>query len=267
MTGFLGPNGAGKTTTLRCVLGLVTPTSGTATIGGRRYAEFAHPTDQVGAVLEASSFHPGRTGRDHLLVYSTINGYAERRADVLLEMMGLADAANRPVRGYSQGMRQRLALAAALLGDPQVLVLDEPGNGLDPEGIVWLRQLLRGLADDGRTVLVSSHLLAEVQQTADRVVIIHRGRLVRAGTLAELTDGVSQRVLVRSPQAEHLSTLLGRRRVRAERTGPDELRVTGMDAPGVGHLAFTEGVELHALSTEADDLERVFFTLTGEAGA
>jgi ABC-2 type transport system ATP-binding protein len=264
VTAFLGPNGAGKTTTLRCILGLVAPTSGTATIGGRRYVELTHPTDQVGAVLEAASFHPARTGGDHLWIYATVNGYADRRIDVLLEMVGLTDVADRPVGGYSQGMRQRLALANALLGDPQVLVLDEPGNGLDPEGIAWLRHLIRSLADDGRTVLVSSHLLAEVEQVADRVVIINHGRLVREGTLAELSAGVEARVLVRSPQADKLAAALASFGARVQRTGPAELAVTGIDAAGVGHVAFTESIELHGLATHASDLERVFFALTSE---
>jgi ABC-2 type transport system ATP-binding protein len=264
VTGFLGPNGAGKTTTLRCILGLVAPTAGTATIGGRRYVELSHPTDQVGAVLEAASFHPARSGGDHLWIYATVNGYADRRIDVLLEMVGLTDVADRPVGGYSQGMRQRLALANALLGDPQVLVLDEPGNGLDPEGIAWLRHLIRSLADDGRTVLVSSHLLSEVEQVADRVVIINHGRLVREGTLAELSAGVEARVLVRSPQADKLAATLASFGARVQRTGPDELAVTGIDAAAVGHVAFTEGMELHGLATEASDLERVFFALTSE---
>ncbi len=244
------------------MLGLVAPTSGTATIGGRRYVELTHPTDQVGAVLEAASFHPARSGRDHLAVYSTVNGYADRRAEVLLEMVGLTDVADRPVGGYSQGMRQRLALANALLGDPQVLVLDEPGNGLDPEGIAWLRHLLRSLADDGRTVLVSSHLLSEVEQVADRVVIINHGRLVREGTIAELSAGVEPRVLVRSPEAEKLAAALAARGARVQRSGPDELTVSGLDAAGVGHVAFTEDLELHGLAAEASDLERVFFALT-----
>ncbi len=267
VTGFLGPNGAGKTTTLRCLLGLVTPTAGSATIGGRRYVELHHPTDQVGAVLESSSFHPARSGLDHLRVYSTVNGYADRRAEDLLELVGLSDAAGRAVRGYSQGMRQRLALATALLGDPHVLVLDEPGNGLDPEGIAWLRRLVCTLAEQGRTVLVSSHVLSEVEQTADRVVIINHGRLVRAGTLAELSVGVEPRVLVRSPQADKLAAGLATNGAKVERVGPDEIAVSGLAAPAVGHVAFTEGVELHGLATETSDLERVFFALTSDAAS
>jgi ABC-2 type transport system ATP-binding protein len=177
VTGFLGPNGAGKTTTLRMLLGLVTPTSGTATIGGRRYAEIHDPLRQVGAVLEASSFHPGRSARDHLRVLCAAAGLPASRADDALRQVGLAEAAGRRVGGFSLGMRQRLGLASALLGEPGVLILDEPANGLDPEGIRWLRGFLRHLADGGRTVLVSSHVLAEVAQTVDDVVIIATGRL------------------------------------------------------------------------------------------
>ncbi len=208
VTGFLGPNGAGKTTTLRMLLGLVTPASGMATIGGRRYADLERPNSTVGAVLESSSFHPSRSGRNHLRVYCAVNGYPEQRADEVLDLVGLTDAARRSVRGYSLGMRQRLGLAAALLGDPPVLLLDEPANGLDPPGIAWLRGFLRTLADQGRTILVSSHVLSEVQQTADRIVIINQGQLVREGTLDDLTAGHGQAVIVRSPHAERFATVI-----------------------------------------------------------
>jgi ABC-2 type transport system ATP-binding protein len=191
VTGFLGPNGAGKTTTLRMLTGLVTPDAGTATIGGHRYAALASPGRQAGVVLEAAGFHPARAGRDHLRVYCTACGYPLRRADEVLEICGLAAAGRRKVRGYSLGMRQRLALATALLGDPAALILDEPANGLDPAGIAWLRGLLRDYARCGRTVLYSSHVLPEVEQLADEVVIMHRGRLVRHGPLTELTSGQS----------------------------------------------------------------------------
>ena len=189
VTGFLGPNGAGKTTTLRMLAGLVAPDAGTATISGRGYAALASPGREAGVVLETAGFHPARTGRDHLRVCCTACGYPLRRADEVLEICGLAAAGRRKVRGYSLGMRQRLALAAALLGDPAALILDEPANGLDPEGIAWLRGLLRDYARAGRTVLYSSHVLPEVEQLADQVVIMHRGRLVREGTLAGLTGG------------------------------------------------------------------------------
>jgi ABC-2 type transport system ATP-binding protein len=188
VTGFLGPNGAGKTTTLRMLLGLVRPTAGTATIGGRRYAELAHPRRVVGALLDSIGFHPGRTGRQHLLIAASASGVALSRVGEVLDTVALTAAqADRRVRGYSLGMRQRLGLAAALLGDPEVLVLDEPGNGLDPAGMAWLRRLLRELAAEGRTVVVSSHVLAEVAQTADQVVIVNEGVLRYAGPLASLS--------------------------------------------------------------------------------
>jgi len=267
VTGFLGPNGAGKTTTLRTLLGLVQPTAGTATIGGQPYADIAHPLQVVGAVLEAASFHPARTARNHLLIYCAAAGLPDSRADEALAAVGLTDAGGRKVRGYSLGMRQRLGLAFALLGDPQVLVLDEPANGLDPEGIRWLRGFMRSYADRGRTVLVSSHLLGEVEQMADRVVILARGRLVREGTLAELGDGQEATVLVRTPQADTLAetltqALAGRDGTGVARTGSDELRVTGLDAAAVGHAAFAAGVELHHLAAERSDLEAIFFELT-----
>jgi ABC-2 type transport system ATP-binding protein len=188
VTGFLGPNGAGKSTTLRMLLGLVAPTSGEALVGGRRYADLKDPRRAVGAVLETTGFHPGRTGRDHLRVLAQAAGIPWSRVDQVLGQVGLADAAGRRVRGYSLGMRQRLGLAAALLGDPRVLILDEPGNGLDPAGLAELRELLRGLAADGRTILMSSHVLSEVAQTVDRVIIIAAGTLRYAGPLAELTS-------------------------------------------------------------------------------
>jgi len=261
VTGFLGPNGAGKTTTLRMLLGLVTPDGGTATIGGVRYAEIPQPMRTVGAVLEASSFHPGRTARNHLRVYAAASGIPDRRADEVLAQVGLTEAARRKTRGYSLGMRQRLGLAFALLGNPRVLLLDEPGNGLDPEGIHWLRGFLRSLAADGRTVLVSSHLLSEVQQTADRIVILSQGRLVREGRIDELEAESGVTVVVRSPQADALAAALGRP-AETTRSGPDQLRVRGLDAAAVGHAAFTAGVELHELRTERADLEQLFFALT-----
>ena len=191
VAGFLGPNGAGKTTTLRMLLGLVDPTSGTATVGGRRYRDLPDPVRRVGAVLEAGGFHPGRSARDHLRIQATAAGLPQTRIDQVLEQTGLAGAARRRVGGFSLGMRQRLGLAAALLGDPEVLILDEPANGLDPEGVHWLRGLVRGLAAEGRTVLVSSHLLAEVAKTVDQVVIVDEGRLVTQAAMAELTAGAS----------------------------------------------------------------------------
>ena len=187
VTGFLGPNGSGKTTTLRMLLGLVAPDAGTARIGGRDYRDLAAPARTVGAVLEASNFHPARTGRDHLRVYADMLGAPAARVADALALTGIAHAADRRAGGYSTGMRQRLNLATALLGDPPVLILDEPTNGLDPEGIAWLRRLLRDLAAEGRTVLVASHVLAEAEQLVDDVVVMHHGRLLTAGPLSELT--------------------------------------------------------------------------------
>jgi ABC-2 type transport system ATP-binding protein len=264
VTGFLGPNGAGKTTTLRCLLGLVAPTAGTTTIGGLRYVDLPHPTATVGAVLDAATFHPARTARNHLRVLCAANGYAVRRADQVLDLVGLTPAAGRKVRTYSTGMRQRLGLAAALLGDPAVLVLDEPANGLDPEGIAWLRRLLRRLASEGRTILISSHVLSEVEQTVDNVVIIDKGTLVRQGNLAELADRQGGTVLVRGPELDRLAAVLTGRAKVERRDGA--LVVTGLRPAEVGHLAHLEQLELHELTLERSDLEDIFFALTGENG-
>jgi ABC-2 type transport system ATP-binding protein len=264
VTGFLGPNGAGKTTTLRMLLGLVAPTSGAATIDSRPYRELADPARRVGAVLEQSGFHPGRSARDHLRVLATAAGLAPRRVEEVLEQTGLAAAARRRVGGFSLGMRQRLGLAAALLGDPHVLVLDEPANGLDPEGVHWLRGLVRGLADQGRTVLVSSHLLAEVAQTVDQVVIIDRGRLVAQSTLAALTARADRTVRVRTAQPETLRDLLAARGATVTLDGPDQLLVGGVTAEEVGQAAAAGGVVLHEMRFERSNLEDVFLELTGK---
>jgi ABC-2 type transport system ATP-binding protein len=264
VTGFLGPNGAGKTTTLRMLLSLVTPTSGTATIGGRPYASLHDPLRQVGAVLEASSAHKGRTGRNHLLVTCAAAGFPAARADEVLGLVGLTPAAKRKFKGYSLGMRQRLGIAQALLGDPRVLVLDEPANGLDPEGIRWMRELLQHLASQGRTVLVSSHLLSEMELLADDVVIIAAGQLVRQGTVTEVLDsmGHGAQVRVRTPNPQALEAAV--REKGGAMAGGDNgsLLVTGLDAPQVGAAAFAAGVELHELTPERPDLEDVFLALT-----
>lgn len=261
VTGFLGPNGAGKTTTLRMLLGLVAPTSGSATINGVRYHSLAKPMRTVGAALEASSFHPAHTGRQHLQIYAAAAGLPLRRADEVLQLVGLADAAKKKTKGYSMGMRQRLGLAATLLGDPSVLILDEPANGLDPEGIRWLRGFFRHLASEGRTVLVSSHQLAEVQEVADRAVILNRGRLVKAGTLEELSAGTTT-AIVRGPNLGPLQQALAGAGLSGS-TDPDgSLRVQSDDLRHIGYLAFTNNVELHELSKQEFDLEQLFFTLT-----
>ena len=260
VTGFLGPNGAGKTTTLRMLLGLVTPTSGSATFDGRPYAALTSPLREVGTLLEATGFHPGRTARDHLRVLCVAAGLPQGRADEVLRTVELPGAAGRRVGQFSLGMRQRLGLAAALLGDPPVLVLDEPANGLDPQGIRWLRDLLKGLAAEGRTVLVSSHVLPEVEMTADNVLVVSRGRLVRSGTVAELrAEGGGARV--RTPAPEQLAAVL--------RAAGHDVRAAGEDLlvsappPRVGELAAQAGVVLHLLGEQAGGLEDAFLEMTG----
>ena len=262
VTGFLGPNGAGKTTTLRMALGLITPDSGSTTYGGIAYSALPQPSLRVGAVLE-TAFHPGRNGRNHLRVYCAAAGLSDERADAVLAQVGMTDAGRRKTGGYSLGMRQRLGLATALLGDPQVLILDEPANGLDPEGIQWLRNFLQHLAhDQGRTILVSSHLLSEVQQTVDRIVIIAGGKLVREGTIAELADPARASVHLRSPNAASLREALVGAGAQVETLSAEELTVRGMPIAAIGHLAFTTGVELHELRTATTDLEEIYFRLT-----
>jgi ABC-2 type transport system ATP-binding protein len=266
VTGFLGPNGAGKTTTLRMLLGLVTPTAGTARIDGKPYRELAAPLHHVGAVLEASGFHPGRTARNHLRVVSTAAGLPRTRADEVLSQVGLDQAADRRVGSFSLGMRQRLALATALLGEPDVLVLDEPANGLDPEGIHWLREFLRHLASQGRTVLVSSHILAEVAQTVDQVVIIAHGRLVTQSTLAALNARTEQFVRVRTPQAQTLRPLLTAQGIQADLTGPGQVVAVGTTTEAVGQAAAAAGIVIYEMGTERSNLEEVFLQLTGPQG-
>ena len=260
VTGFLGPNGAGKTTTLRMVLGLMVPDRGSASIGGQSYVDLPEPIRRVGAVLD-TSFHPGRSGRNHLRAYTAAAGLPDGRVDEVLDQVGLSSAGRRKAGTYSMGMRQRLGLATALLGSPRVLILDEPANGLDPEGIQWLRGFLRHLArGEGRTILVSSHLLAEVQQTVDRVVILGAGRLIREGTIAELAG--ADRVVVRSPDRDRLQQALRSLPVAVEEDGPDGLVVTGVDAATIGRAAHGAGIELHELAAARSDLEEIYFRLT-----
>ena len=267
ITGFLGPNGAGKTTTLRMVLGLAAPTSGRALVFERPYAALARPALRVGAVLEATDFHPGRSGRDHLRMLGRAVDVPDSRADEVLRLVELGDAAHRRVKGYSLGMRQRLGLAAALLGDPELLILDEPANGLDPEGVHWLRDFLRRLASEGRTVLVSSHVLAEVAQTVDQVLIISRGRLVIESALAELTARAGGAVRVRSANPERLAAALRDNDLQVA-TGTDRvLLVQGASSERVGEIAFAAGVPVHELLTDGGSLEDIFLELTSEASA
>ena len=261
VTGFLGPNGAGKTTTLRVLLGLVRASAGTATFGGTPYRDLPRPLETVGAALDAN-FHPGRSARNHLKVYATAAGLPGSRVPVVLEQVGLAEFADRRVGGYSLGMRQRLSLAYTLLGDPGVLVLDEPINGLDPEGIKWIRGFLQRLAHEGRTVLVSSHLLSEVQQSVDDVVIISRGRLVKTGTLASLEVAAAPRTVVDSPDRARLAAALDQ--AGLDYTEEQEGLVVDEPDPGrVGHAAFLGEVELSALHRQASGLEESFLSLVG----
>jgi ABC-2 type transport system ATP-binding protein len=264
VTGFLGPNGAGKTTTLRMVLGLARPTAGQATILGRPFAELPDPARSVGANLEICGMHPGRSGRNHLRALAAFAGLPAARVEEVLELVEMRDAADRRAGSYSTGMRQRLGLAATLLGDPEVLVLDEPANGLDPQGIRWLRDFLRGAATEGRTVLISSHVLSEVEQTVDDVVVIHHGRLVKSGPIASLISG--EGVRVRSPRAVELAAALGRDGTEVSRDG-ELLVVRGLTTDAVGELAFSIGAPLHELSVQAASLEEVFFRLTDDREA
>ena len=261
VTGFLGPNGAGKTTTMRMFLGLAEPTAGRALVFGRPYAELERPGTRVGAVLEAVDLHPGRTGRDHLRVLAPVAHVPTRRVEEVLVLVDLKDAADRRVREYSLGMRQRLSLAGALLGDPELLVLDEPANGLDPEGVRWLRDFLRAYASEGRTVFVSSHLLAEVAQTVDQVVIINRGRLVLESPLSELTARVTGIVRVEAARPDDLEAALHRAGLATEREN-GTLQVQGVSAERIGQIALAEQIELRELVAESSSLEDVFLELT-----
>jgi ABC-2 type transport system ATP-binding protein len=261
ITGFLGPNGAGKSTTLRSILGLVHPDAGSATVLGVPYRELDRPLHRVGAVLEASEVHPGRSGRNHLRVQAAAAGLPASRVEEVLALVELSAAGKKRVKGYSLGMRQRLGLANALLGDPEVLVLDEPANGLDPAGIRWLRDFLRSLATEGRTILVSSHVLSEVAQTADRVVIIHRGKLIQQATVAEVLAGAQGATRVRTPDAR-LRDLLAAKGASVSSLEGGALAV---DFPPeqVGELAAANGIVLHELTVEQATLEEVFLELTG----
>ena len=260
--------GAGKTTTLRMILGLVAPSSGRALVFDHPYAELPRAALRVGAMLEATDFHPGRTGRDHLRMLGQAVDVPDSRADEVLRLVELGDPARRRVKGYSLGMHQRLGLAAALLGDPERLILDEPANGLDPEGVRWLRDFLRSLAAEGRTVLISSHVLAEVAQTVDRVLIISRGRLVLSSSLAELTaraDGAVQRVRSGSPQ--RLTTALRDQALQVTAGTDHALLVQGASSEQIGEIAFAAGVPVHELVNDAGLLEDTFLELTAEAPA
>jgi ABC-2 type transport system ATP-binding protein len=266
VTGFLGPNGAGKSTTLRLLLGLDLATAGEATVNGRRYVELRAPLHEVGALLDARAFHPGRTARNHLLALARSNAIPDRRVDEVLGLVGLDGVARRRAGGFSLGMGQRLGIAAALLGDPSVLVLDEPVNGLDTEGIRWIRTLLRGLAAEGRTVLLSSHLMSEMELTADRVVVIGRGRLVADTTVTDLIERHSApSTLVRSPGAAALRAALERTGAAVEPDPDGGCRVTGVGAAEIGELARSLGIAVHELRPLRSSLEDVYRHLTDAA--
>jgi ABC-2 type transport system ATP-binding protein len=266
VVGFLGPNGAGKSTTLRMLLGLVTPTEGTATFDGRAYRDLADPLHTVGALLDSSGFHPGRTARDHLRVQALAGALPPSRIEEMLELVGLAPAAKRRVGTFSLGMRQRLGLATALLWDPQVLILDEPANGLDPEGVRWLRKILRSLAAEGRTVLVSSHILAEVTQTVDSVVILDRGKLVTESTLDQLVHRTSRVVRIRTPQPQALDHALGSLGAASTIVGADRLEVRGASPEAIGLLAAKRAIPIFETTTHVPELEDIFLKLTSGNG-
>jgi ABC-2 type transport system ATP-binding protein len=264
VTGFLGPNGAGKSTTMRMMLGLDRPTAGQALVNGRSFATLAEPLREVGALLDPGSLHPGRTGRNHLRVAARANGLPKRRVDEVIEQVGLGSASRRRIKGYSLGMRQRLGIAAALLGDPRVLLFDEPINGLDLDGVRWIRGLLRSLADEGRTVLVSSHLMSEMEQTADRLIVIGRGRLIADATTQGILRGLgSRQVRVRTSQPDQLLARLLEQGYAAQRLDGHELTVDDGTAEDVGELANTFSIPLHHLSEVQQSLEHAYLELTG----
>ena len=265
VTGFLGPNGAGKSTTFRCILGLDRPTAGSVTVNGRSYRDIPAPLHEVGALLEARSVHPGRSARNHLRMLAATHGISSRRADEVLEMVGIDDVADRRVGGFSLGMGQRLGVAVALLGDPQVLLLDEPVNGLDPEGIRWIRQLLRDLAAEGRTIFVSSHLMSEMAQTAEHVIVIGRGKLIADASIEQIVSAASgARVRVRSPRRDELTAVLTGQGLTVTSVDADALDVAGATAAAIGDLAFANGIVLHELTTQEATLEEAYMQLTAE---
>ncbi|MGH3151968.1 MAG: ABC transporter ATP-binding protein [Streptosporangiaceae bacterium] len=265
VTGFLGPNGAGKTTTMRIILGLDAPTSGTARVSQQPYETLVRPLHQVGALLDATALHPGRTAEAHVTSIARSNGISRRRVAEVLRLTGLEAVANRRLKGFSLGMKQRLGIAVALLGDPPVLMFDEPVNGLDTEGIAGIRQFMGALAADGRTVLVSSHLMSEMAQTADRLIVIGRGRLLADTTTAQLIESSARKdVLVSSPRAAELADLI---KARGATIKPEDgaLAVTGLDAPALGDLAAEHGIAVHALIPRSASLEEAYLDLTGES--
>jgi ABC-2 type transport system ATP-binding protein len=263
VTGFLGPNGSGKSTTMRLILGLDAPTSGSVTVNGKSYREHAAPLHEAGALLEARSVHTGRSAYNHLLALAQTHGIPRRRVNELIDLVGLHDVAKKRAGQFSLGMGQRLGIAAALLGDPQTVMLDEPVNGLDPEGIHWIRNLLRGLAAEGRTVFVSSHLMSEMALTADHLIVVGRGRLIADTSVDEFVSQASGNVVrVRSPQADDLAALLAAAGVTIVAVEPGLLEVTGLTAPQIGEAAAGSGLVLHELMPQQVSLEEAFMDLT-----
>ena len=263
VTGFLGPNGAGKSTTMRMIVGLAEPTSGSVTVNGRDYRTLSAPLHEVGALLEAKAVHTGRSAFDHLLALAQTHGISRGRVNEVIEMVGIGDVARKRVGGFSLGMGQRLGIAVALLGDPGVLVLDEPVNGLDPEGIKWIRDLLRHLASQGRTVFVSSHLMSEMALTAEHLIVVGRGRLVADESVSDFIARAAQRsVLVRAPEAPRLAELLRAEGAQVTEREPGVIEVDGFDAPRVGDLAARHSLALHELTPQRASLEEAFMELT-----
>ena len=267
VTGFLGPNGAGKSTTMRLILGLDRPTAGSARVNGRPYREFSAPLREVGAMLEARAIHTGRSAYHHLLAMAQTHGISRHRVQEMVDLVGLSEVARKRTGGFSLGMGQRLGIAAALLGDPATLILDEPANGLDPEGILWIRNLLKRLAAEGRTVFLSSHLMAEISQTAERLIVIGRGRLIADASVSEIVAEASQgaAVIVRTPQAEELRQSLANAAAAVRCPEPGLLEVEGLTSAEVGALAARDGVVLHELTPQKASLEEAFMRLTGSA--
>jgi ABC-2 type transport system ATP-binding protein len=262
VTGFLGPNGAGKSTTMRAIVGLDRPTSGDVSVHGRRYADHPAPLREVGALLDAKATHPGRSARTHLRALAVTNGIGRARVDEVIDMVGLGEVADRRVGGFSLGMAQRLGIAAALLGDPAVVLLDEPVNGLDPDGIRWIRQLLRGLAADGRTVFVSSHLMGEMALTADHLVIVGRGRLIADVSMAEMTASASGQVRVRTTRADDLGRLLSAGGATVSRPEPDVLAVVGRTPTQLAEIAHGAGILLTEITPVQASLEDAYLAMT-----
>ncbi len=266
VTGFLGPNGAGKSTTMRLILGLDRPDSGTVTVDGRKYADLTAPLSHVGAVLDARAIQPSRSAYNHLRALAATHSIPNSRVDAVIELAGLTQVAKKRVGGFSLGMGQRLGIAVALLGDPDVVILDEPANGLDPEGVRWVRNLLRGLADEGRTVLVSSHLMSEMELTADHLLIIGRGRLIKDVSMEELRRSTAiERVRVRTPEIEKLTRLLAGPGVSITSTDTQTIEISGIASEVIGQTALDERILLYELAPERPTLEDIFMKLTADA--